>query len=641
MSLMSMENVSLTYGAKDLLQSVSFNIEQGDKIGLLGLNGSGKSTFLKLAAGLEEPDQGLITRSRNLRIEYLAQNPPFDSAASVLESVLQGDSPALLLWQRYHAAVKSAAAHPADASLQSSLADLNHEMDALGAWNLEADARTILTRLGLSDFDAPINTLSGGQRKRAALAAALIHPAELLILDEPTNHLDNAAIEWLEKYLQGFRGTLLMVTHDRYFLERVASRITEIDGGQLFSYPGNYSQYLERKLAREEIQAASAAKKQGLLRKELAWMRKGAKARTTKQKARIQRLARLQEENPGGGNDKSLQIASSASRLGRKTIIMEQISHCYGPEITVDRYSCILDREERMGIVGPNGIGKSTLLALMKGDLAPCRGTVEIGSTVKIGYFPQESTGLPGDMRVIDYIREGGEYLVSGKKTLSASQMLETFLFPPAAQWNILDKLSGGELRRLHLLRILMEAPNVLLLDEPGNDLDIQTLAILEDYLDDFPGAVVAVSHDRFFLDRVCERLLAFEGSGRLREYPGNYSDYLAVSLSSVAHPGGEGTEPAAERKVPLPPRTRPAPKLTYKEQMEFDQIDAVIETAEEELTAVNDRIVQASSDYLLLEQLISERNKIEARLEALMERWTYLNELVEEIARYKARLRS
>ncbi len=637
MSLLSMESLNKAYGLKQLLQSVSFTIEEGDKIGLLGKNGSGKSTFLKLAAGLEAPDDGQITFSKSLRIEYLSQNPQYDGASSVLETVLQGDSPNIRLWQHYHDTMKAALKDPEDSRLQQALAELNHEMDRQGAWGIESEAQSILTRLGVTSFDTLIGSLSGGQRKRVALAAALMNPADLLILDEPTNHLDNTAIDWLEKYLLKFSGTLLMVTHDRYFLERVTNRIIELDRGRLFSYPGNYSQYLERKLAREEIEAASTDKKRSMLRKELAWMLQGAKARTTKQKARIQRFEKLQQENLKTGGGGALQISSAASRLGKKTIILDQVYHSYGAEPIIDSYSCILDRDERMGIVGPNGIGKSTLLGIMQGSIEPVHGSVEIGTTVKIGYFPQESTGLPEEMRVIDYIREGGEYLAAGKKSLSASQMLETFLFPASAQWNILQKLSGGELRRLHLLRILMEAPNVLLLDEPGNDLDIETLTILEDYLDDFPGAVVAVSHDRFFLDRVCERILAFSGQGRLQEYPGNYTDYLARSSALPENQSGGSAESApVVRRSASGSAAVKAPKLTYMEQKEFDEIEGTIEIAEIELAAVNDSINQAGSDYQLLEQLEAERIQLEARLDELLERWTYLTERTEEISRHK-----
>ena len=602
MNLLTMDNVSKSYGDKILIEDICLGIEEGEKIGLLGINGSGKSTLLKLIAGLEESDQGQIIRNRNLRMEYLPQSPSFRAEATVLDAALQGVVPT----------------------------------GGMDEWTLESDAKAILTRLGIDSFEARMSELSGGQRKRVAMARALINPCDLLILDEPTNHLDNQAIDWLEKYLQRFRGALLMVTHDRYFLERVSKRIIEIEQGHLYSYPGNYSIYLERKLEREDMEAASASKKQVLLRKELAWIRKGARARSTKQKARIERYEKLQEDQPRSmaGN---LQISSTASRLGKKTIILEGVSHSYQDQKIIANYSCILARDERLGLVGPNGIGKSTLLRIMSGELIPNQGSVAIGSTVKIGYFPQESNGLPDEMRVIDYIREVGEYLQAGKKLLSASQMLETFLFSPASQWTTLQKLSGGEKRRLHLLRILMAAPNVLLLDEPGNDLDIETLTILEDYLDDFAGAVVAVSHDRYFLDRITEKILAFEDGGKLEEYPGNYSDYLLYSAAKPENTSYPNRDPQPDRKKNEREEAKPRLlKFSFKEQKEFEEIDDKIAAVEAEIKELNTRINQAASDYLLLEKLTVIRQEVIERQEYLLERWTYLNEMAEEIAKQR-----
>ncbi len=598
MNLLVMENVSKTYGDKLILDNVSLGIEKGEKIGLLGINGSGKSSLLKLLVGWEETDLGSITRNKDLQISFLPQNPRFDSESTVISSALNQID----------------------------------DKDESDTWTMESEARSILTRLGIGDFDAPMSRLSGGQRKRVALAAALLSPADLLVLDEPTNHLDNQAVDWLEKYLRKFTGTLLMVTHDRYFLERVTNRIIEIENAQLYSYPGNWSAYLERKLERQESQAATISKKQSLLRKELAWIRRGARARSTKQKARIQRFEKLQDELASARTAREIEISSSASRLGKKIIEMEGINYSIGGEALIQDFSYIFARDERLGIVGPNGIGKSTLLQIMSGELAPDSGKVEIGSTVKIGYFPQESLGLPEEMRVIDYIREAGEYLSAGKRLLSAAQMLETFLFPPAAQWNKLQKLSGGEKRRLHLLRVLMTAPNVLLLDEPGNDLDIDTLEILEDYLDDFPGAVVTVSHDRYFLDRICGKILAITGRGQIEEYPGSYSEYAAtiadVSPAGISKEGGPGTErPVIHRQVSPPP-----PKLSFKEQKEFEQIDDLIETIEDDLKAMDQQIEGAASDYQRLQELSAARQELEQRHEYMLERWAYLNELAEEI---------
>ena len=630
MNLLTMDNVSKTYGVKTILQEISFGIDEDEKIGLVGINGSGKSTFLKLIAGREEPDRGQMVRNSNLRMEYLPQNPPYDPEATVLDTALSGDAQAMQVWRRYREALESEAA---GAAIAQQVARLSQQMEALDAWNLESEARGILTRLGIKQFDVPMSRLSGGQRKRVGLAAALMNPADLLILDEPTNHLDNQAIDWLENYLQRFAGALLMVTHDRYFLERVTNRIIEIDGANLYSYPGNYSLYLERKLERESQEEAAAGKKQALLRKELAWIRRGARARSTKQKARIQRFEQLKDE-PFSTTAPPLQISSAASRLGKKTIILKEVSHSFGPQTIIADYSCTIARDERLGIVGPNGIGKSTLLHIMSGEITPATGNVEIGSTVKIGYFPQESSHLPDDMRVIDYIREAGEYLKTGQKLLSASQMLETFLFTPAAQWTTLSKLSGGEKRRLHLLRILMGAPNVLLLDEPGNDLDIETLTILEDYLDDFPGAVIAVSHDRYFLDRIARRILAFEGAGKISEYTGNYSDYLEHSVKADKTDESPATE-SKKKNDRKGEKERPL-KFTYNEQREFQEIDDKIADTEQELKDINAQIDQAATDYLLLEKLMPTRQEIEQRLEHLLERWTYLNELAEQIEKHK-----
>ncbi|NLB53533.1 MAG: ABC-F family ATP-binding cassette domain-containing protein [Syntrophomonadaceae bacterium] len=598
MNLLFMDNVSRAYGEKLILANISLSIKEGDKIGLLGINGSGKSSLLKLAVGWDEPDQGSIIRRKGLQINYLPQNPLFDPDVHIIDAALGNIS----------------------------------EIDGQDPWNLESEVQSILTRLGITDFNARMGQISGGQRKRVALASALLCPAELLILDEPTNHLDNQAIDWLEKYLQKLKGALLMVTHDRYFLERVTNRIVEIAGSQLFSYPGNWSVYLERKLERQESEAASVSKKKSLLRKELAWIQRGARARSTKQKARTQRFEKLQEDLASTKYRNKLEISSAASRLGKKIIVLHHISHGFNGEKLIEDFSYILSKNTRLGIVGPNGIGKSTLLHIMSGDLIPGKGTVEIGETVKIGFFPQESTGLPDEMRVIDYIREAGEYLSTGKKLLSASQMLETFMFPPSSQWNTLQNLSGGEKRRLHLLRILMSAPNVLLLDEPGNDLDVETLSILEDYLDDFPGVVAAVSHDRYFLDRITEKILSFTGDGKIEEYTGNYTDYLNQAADKIAAQTSRRNE-ASRKKKDINESLKPDRlKFSFKEQKEFAEIDDIITAAEDDLKEIDTKIHQAASDYIQLQELTEVRQELEEKLDYLLERWTYLNELAEKI---------
>jgi len=632
MNLLAMDQVSKTYGEKNLMSEVSLGIDEGEKIGLLGVNGSGKSTLLKLVAGLEEPDLGSIIWNKNLRIQYLPQEPLFDPEATVLDTVLSGDAPGMDTWRSYRALL----AEVESDALHQALLQVTQQMEALEAWTLESEAKGLLNRLGMQEFAGLMGQLSGGQRKRVALAAALMNAADLMILDEPTNHLDNTAIDWLEQYLQRFHGAILMVTHDRYFLERVSNRIIELDKAQLYSYPGNYSVYLERKLEREAMEESTAGKKQTLLRQELAWIRKGARARSTKQKARIQRFEKLQEEKVPTKADK-LQISASASRLGKKTIILDNVSHGFQGEQLIQGYSCIVDRDERLGLVGANGIGKTTLLRIMSGEIIPEQGRVEIGSTVKIGYFPQESTGLPEDMRVIDYIREAGEYLQAGKKMLSAAQMLETFLFSPVSQWTTLRKLSGGEKRRLHLLRILMGAPNVLLLDEPGNDLDIETLTILEDYLDGFPGAVIAVSHDRYFLDRICEKILAFEGQGKLNEYPGNYSDYLRYSGTQQNNKPRQDAKSSKDKLPEIKEDVKAKPiKFSFKEQKEYDEIDARIAAVEDELKGLNSQIDQAASDYQQLAKLLAKRQEVEQHLNDLLERWTCLNELAEAIEKQR-----
>ncbi|MFZ3170615.1 MAG: ABC-F family ATP-binding cassette domain-containing protein [Carboxydocellales bacterium] len=599
MNLLSAENIAKSYGLKKLFSEVSCGIEEGDKIGLIGINGTGKSTFLQVLAGLEDADQGLVVTGNAVRMGYLSQNPCFDEQATVLQQVLQGIY-----------------------------------LVAPDDWQLESEAKTILTRLGIDDFTAQVGTLSGGQRKRVALAAALIKPVELLILDEPTNHIDNEAVDWLEQYLNKRKGALLMVTHDRYFLDRVVNRILELDQGRLFSYSGNYSKYLELKLAREEQEQSAEQKRLNLWRNELAWIRRGAKARTTKQKARIDRFEKLEADKPTVCGDK-LEISVGGSRLGKKVIALEQICKGFGGKQLINDFSYTISRDDRIGIIGPNGTGKSTLLNIIAARLEADSGTVNQGLTVKLGYFAQENQELNESLRVIDYIREQAEVVPTADgKLISAAQMLERFLFTRDLQWSPIDKLSGGERRRLYLLRVLMGAPNVLLLDEPTNDLDIQTLTILEDYLDEFPGAVIVVSHDRYFLDRVVEKIFTFTGNDRIDVYLGNYSEYLeqakdqpvitASENNGVSHNGGKDSRDK-DNSRPL--------KFTFKEQKEYEQIDQLIANVEKELQEVNAGINGAGSDFVLLQELTGGQQKLEKQLDELLERWTYLNELAEAIA--------
>lgn len=630
MNLLSIEELSKYYGERVLFENVSFGIDEGDKIGLIGVNGTGKSTFLKVLAGVEPADKGRVVAVGGLQVEYLPQNPEFEAGLPVLAQVFRGNSPVMQVLRDYEQALEEAGADPGG-ECQKKLIRMSQRMDEANAWQLESEAKTVLTRLGITEFTAAVGTLSGGQRKRIALAGALINPADLLILDEPTNHIDNETVAWLEQYLQKRKGALLMVTHDRYFLDRVATRMIELDQGQLYTYTGNYSTFLELKAEREEQQAAGERKRRNLFRKELAWIRRGARARSTKQKARIDRFEELQAEKAQTG-DAALDIATVSSRLGRKVIEAKHVAKAFDGHLLIRDCSYVVLKTDRVGIIGPNGSGKSTLLNILAGRLSPDAGTVDCGQTVKIGYFSQENNELDERLRVIDYIKEEAHFLPAADGSMiSAAHMLERFLFPPDLQWMPIGKLSGGEKRRLYLLRILMGAPNVLLLDEPTNDLDVQTLAVLEDYLDEFTGAVIIVSHDRYFLDRLAHKIFAFEGSGEIRQYTGNYSDWQDMMKHKEA--AATAGEKAGREKPAAAPRTKERPlKFTYKEQREYEQIDDIIAGAEKELREVTAAINAAGSNFELLQELAQVQQNLESRLDELLERWTYLNELAEKI---------
>lgn len=635
MNVLSIENVSKSYGERILFENVSFGIDEGDKIGLIGVNGTGKSTFLKVLARVEPADHGKVVMGGSVQIEYLPQNPEFDPALPVLAQVFRGYAPVMQVLRDYEETLEQANANSGDPQWQKKLITVSQRMDEANAWQLESEAKAILTRLGITEFTAAVGDLSGGQRKRIALAGALINPADLLILDEPTNHIDNEAVAWLEQYLQKRKGALVMVTHDRYFLDRVATRMIELDKGRLYTYTGNYSKFLELKAQREELEEAGERKRQNLLRKELAWMQRGARARSTKQKARIERFEQMSAA-PAPTDDANLEITAGVSRLGRKVIEIEQITKAFGGTAFIRDFSYIVQKNDRVGIIGPNGSGKSTLLHIIAGRLMPDSGTVETGQTVKIGYFCQENTELDDDMRVIDYIKEEAHFLPTGDGgTISAAQMLERFLFPPHVQWMPIGKLSGGEKRRLYLLRILMGAPNVLLLDEPTNDLDIQTLTILEDYLDDFTGAVVAVSHDRYFLDRLVHKIFAFEGHGVIRQYTGGYSDYHEA-VGRREPEAGDREKAGREKPAPSPRSKERLLKFTFKEQREYEQIDDVIAGVEDELREVKAAVDAAGSNFELLQKLVRVQQELEQKLDALLERWTYLNELAERMNQQK-----
>ena len=587
--LLSAEHLSINFGSRQLLDDVNFYLNEGDKVGVIGINGTGKSTFLKVLSGVTEPDGGTISRNPNVQVSLLPQNPAMEESATVLEQVF------------LH--------FPAE------FRELN-----------EYEAKAMLNRLGITDFAQKVGTLSGGQRKRVALAAALIHPADVLILDEPTNHLDSEMVAWLEDWLRRFKGGLVMVTHDRYFLERVVNHSTELSRGKLYHYEANYSKYLELREQRAEMVEASERKRQSILRVEREWIMRGCKARTTKSKERIQRYeALLNQEAPE--TDEAVQMAAASSRLGKKIIELRDVSKAFDGRPIVSRFSYNLLRGDRIGIVGRNGAGKSTLLHLMAGELAPDSGTVEVGATVKIGHFSQEGRELDLNQRVYDFIHDIADEVRTDEGTFSANQMMERFLFPGDLQSVPIGRLSGGERRRLYLLSVLMEAPNVLLLDEPTNDLDVTTLSILEDYLLGFPGPILAVSHDRFFLDKLAESIFEVRGDGEIHRFTGNWTDWQAKRRAEEApSPKAEKPKPAAER-----PRERKL-KFTFKEQREFETIDADLAELEAQITACQTEQESCGSDYVKLQELQARQAELEAALEEKTERWVYLNELKEQI---------
>ncbi|MCB6201687.1 ABC-F family ATP-binding cassette domain-containing protein [Extibacter muris] len=594
MNLLTMEGITKSYTDKLLLDGVDFSINDNDKIGIVGVNGTGKSTLLKVVAGIEKADSGIISAGINVKLRYLPQNPVFDEAATILEAVLKDN------------------------------------VDKGNEWTMESEAKAMINRLGLPSYDTKADTLSGGQKKRTALAGALLAPVDILVLDEPTNHLDGAMAEWLEQYLVKFRGAIVMVTHDRYFLDRVATRIVEIERASLYNYPGCYSDYVNLKMQRQDMESAAERKRQSLLRTELKWLARGARARSTKQKAHIGRIEALQEQS-APEQEKSVSMSSLSSRMGKKTVEAAHIAKSYGGQTVIADYSYIFLRNDRIGIVGENGCGKSTLLKIITGNLEPDFGSVEMGETIKMGYFSQENEYMDDSMRVIDYVKEAGEYVTIPEGTISASQMLERFLFDGTLQWSRIGKLSGGEKRRLYLLRILMEAPNVLVLDEPTNDLDIQTLNVLEDYLDEFDGIVIAVSHDRYFLDRIVNRIFAFEGEGRIAQYEGGYSDYL-LKKGQSEHREPERGKGQKEKTAKSWKTGEKKLKFTYKEKQEFEAIDGEIAALEEQVKNLEERMLENATNSAALNELMQEKKDTEQMLEDKMERWVYLNDLNDRI---------
>ena len=590
--LLSAEQISKTYGTRKVLDRVSLYLEAGQKLGVIGVNGTGKSTLLRILAGAEEPDEGRVSRDPNVRLDYLPQLPAFDEKNTVLEQVFAGVSP---------------------------------EARALA----EYEAKTILTRLGVPLFEQRVGVLSGGQRKRVALCSALACPCDVLILDEPTNHLDSGMVAWLEDELRQFKGALVMVTHDRYFLERVVGRMAEVEGGALAFYEGNYDKYLEQKALREEMAQASERKRQAILRREYQWVMQGPTARGTKSRERLERYEALKSQS-GPEERTALELSAVSSRLGKKTVELHGVSKSFAGRTVLRDFDLMLLREDRIGVVGRNGSGKSTLLNLIAGRLMPDSGEVATGKTVRMGYFSQENPPMDPEMRVIDFVKEIGNSIETAEGRVTASQLLEQFLFPADEQWAPIGKLSGGERRRLFLLSILAAAPNVLLLDEPTNDLDIQTLTILEDYLETFPGAVIAVSHDRYFLDKTVRRIFEVGESGAVTEYVGNYTDYLDARKAEEKR---EKTVSAPAEKRRERPSGSKKLKFSYKEQREYENIDGEIAALEEQLAQIRTEQEAKASDYVALQALQSRESELEAALEEKMERWVYLNDLAEQIA--------
>lgn len=613
MNLITAEHLTHSYTERLLFDDTSFSLNENEKVGIIGINGTGKSTLLKILAGTVEPDNGKIIMGRNLRIGYLSQKPEFSQNISALEAALP---------------------------LQKDISD--------SPANYEPQAKNMMNKLGFKNHSQPINELSGGQRKRIALIRTLLTPADILILDEPTNHLDSAMNEWLEDYLKKYRGALIMITHDRYFLDSVVNRIVEIDKGKLYSYDCNYLGFLERKAQREEIANATERKRQSLLRTEIAWMMRGARARSTKQKAHIQRYKTLRDmKSPV--TDSTIEISSASSRLGKTTIELENISKSFDGIPVINDFTYFFLRNDRVGIIGPNGCGKSTLMNIITGKTKPDSGQVTIGQTVKIGYFSQENEAMDDSLRVIDYVREGGEFIHTKYGTISASVMLERFLFPPDQQYSIVGKLSGGEKRRLYLLRILMEAPNILILDEPTNDLDIATLTRLEDYLDSFDGIVITVSHDRYFLDRVVSRIFCFENS-TINQYEGGYTDYLnhtthkldvtdaGLALSeSTDNNCSENPENNSGKSKVTKDNWKDGQvkkkKMSYKEEKEFETIEADIAALEQEIEETDNAMLKAANDFVKLGELSVKKEELSQKLDYKMDRWMYLEELAADIA--------
>ncbi|MCR6515761.1 MAG: ABC-F family ATP-binding cassette domain-containing protein [Clostridium sp.] len=632
MNLLTLEKINKQYSEKILLNDISLGVDSADKIGLIGINGTGKSSLLKIIAGRDEFFEGSVTKGKNIRIEYLEQNSTYEGDKTVIEQVFNAEIKEMKLLKEYEMMIN---ANLKSKSSQSKLLSLQSEIDNLRLWDLESEAKIILNKLGIYEYDKKMNELSGGQVKRVFLAQTLITPSDILILDEPTNHLDSDTISWLEEYLSNYKGAIIMITHDRYFLDRVTNRILELDRGNLYSYQGNYSYFLEKKVERIENEKNQEIKRQSLIRNELKWIRRGAKARTTKQKARIQRFDELiNKEFVDTANDIKLDVIDP--RLGKKIIELREISKSYNEKKLFEKFSYIFTRGDRIGIIGKNGYGKTTLLKIIEGSESVDSGEISIGDTVKIGSFTQSGAELNGEMRVIDFVKEGGEYIpLSDGGKISASTLCERFLFDGQLQYTYINNLSGGEKRRLQLLRVLMSNPNVLILDEPTNDLDIETLKILEDFLDSFRGILLTVSHDRYFLDRVCNKIFSFEGNQKIEIYNGNYSDIKdKIILQSNENVKSENTRLVKEIKYST--KLKEEPKFSYNEKREYDNIEDDIMNLENMLEDIDKEIEEHYSDYSFLQELTEKKNNIEEKLLVKYERFEYLTNKSKEIEEFK-----
>lgn len=624
--MLTAEKLSMSYGDKVLFRDVSFTVGKEDKIGVIGVNGTGKSTLLKAIAQIEVPDSGTISHPKDYTIEYLAQEPMLNPDLTVMDQIYFGENERIQLLRNYETAVLQLEKDPGNITMQQKMLNLQEKMDKENAWGALTEAKTILTKLGITDFEKRITELSGGQRKRVAIAKALIQPRDLLILDEPTNHLDNDTVLWLEKYLQTYPGAIIVVTHDRYFLNRVTTKIFELHQGELYIYEGNYELYLEKKAEREELNKQREAKHQNILKKELQWLRRGARARTTKQKARIERIEGLKSENFDTKKE-TIEFQAASSRLGKKVIEIESIDKSFDNRKIISGFSYIIQPGDRIGIIGPNGTGKTTLLNMLAGRAETDEGEISVGETVKIGYYTQGDEELPGDKRIIDYIKEAAEVLrTKDGRLITAEQLLERFLFSRKEQYTYIRSLSGGQKRRLYLLKILMAEPNVLLLDEPTNDLDTETLSVLEDYLEQFSGVVITVSHDRYFLDRVVDKLFIFEGKGKIRSFIGNYSEYITVQEQEQK----AELKPQKKEKIESKPKQRK--KLSYKDQKEWENIEEEITRIEEKLKEIEQEIIEAGTDAEKAAELYNEQMELERELEQKLERWETLSLLVEEM---------